>query len=79
MWISLADKCTDFLTLSNTSGKFCETQNNLQEVLNLRIADRKSKADFNAMSVAELKKYLQERLTLESWFTNLEQTPLNRC
>ena len=50
-----------FLTLSNARGKLCETQNNLQKELNLRMADHKSKADFNAMSVAELKKYLQER------------------
>ena len=50
-----------FLTLSNASGKFCETQNNLQKELNLRMTDHKSKADFNAMSVAELQKYLQER------------------
>ena len=41
--------------LNNASGKFCETQNNLQKELNLRMADHKSKADFNAMSVAELK------------------------
>ena len=34
---------------------------NLQKELNLRMADHKSKADFNAMSVVELKKYLQER------------------
>ena len=43
------------------NGKFCETQNNLQKELNLRMTDHKSKADFNAMSVAELQKYLQER------------------
>ena len=46
--------------MSNASGKFCETQNNLKEELNLRMADHKNKADFNVMNVAELKKYLQE-------------------
>ena len=61
MGISLADNVPIFLSLSNASRKFCETQNNLREELNLRMADHKSKADFNAMSVAELKKYLQER------------------
>ena len=55
MGISLADNVPIFLSLSNASRKFCETQNNLREELNLRMADHKSKADSNAMSVAELK------------------------
>lgn len=42
-----------FLTFSNLSGKFRETQVNLQ--------DHKNKADFDTMSVAELKKYLHEQ------------------
>ena len=42
--VSLADKYTDFfLTLSNSSGKFCETQNSFQEESNLRMVDHKVK------------------------------------
>ena len=50
-----------FLTLSDASGKFCETQNNLQKELNLGMADHKSKADFDAMSGQSLKNIYKNR------------------
>lgn len=49
-----------FVKSSNTGGNYCETKFKVQEQSQLRMVEHNIRTDFNAMNVAELKKYQQE-------------------
>ena len=47
-------------------------------VLNIRTLQTKHQIDWDSATCITYSTDYHQRLTLESWFTNLEQTPLNR-